>query len=187
MSDPMSILLAIEPLPRGERLARWSESPASCNGSRWKPWNDGSIPRLWPALASQAGLPHGAAAVRLHARPLRMARERARWYRAQAEASHRDAMDYLAGWGHAAFLVDVRDRKLARLRDKVWRSNVRFRMDATVVRDAAAAVFLDRAALARSIRRTWEHGFFLERAALARKSMHAAGRGVPGAQPGWEE
>jgi hypothetical protein len=56
----LSRLLAVEPLPRGERLAR----------AAWRnPWVDGSPPRLWMRLASRWQIPHGAHAVREHARP----------------------------------------------------------------------------------------------------------------------
>lgn len=79
-ADPMSILLAIEPLPRGERLARWLEDGFKTNGRGF----------LWFSLWFYARIPRresGAAAIRAHARPLRMAREKARWYRTQAEIS----------------------------------------------------------------------------------------------------
>jgi len=153
MTDALSRLLAVEALPRGERLAR-------CYGSR-------AVVRLLDQSTLHSFW-HRPEEIRRHARPLRLARERLREARAWERRAERA------------------ERALARLREKAWRADARARMENTVVRDASAAVFLDRAWLARTLRRKWEHGHFMERASAARIAMHAAVRGVPGSQPGWE-
>ena len=82
MTDTLSRLLAVEPLPRGERLARWS-TVVMDGTARGRPVN-----RLWRALwwESLLGRAEGVpspASIRAHARPLRLAREKARRLRAE--------------------------------------------------------------------------------------------------------
>jgi hypothetical protein len=99
----LSRLLAVEALPRGERLARWCEAVDA-----WRKWLMGPS-RTWIALATRAGLPRGAAGIRARARPLRLARERLREARAapptraEVEAAVDDLVHaVLAGYGSAA-------------------------------------------------------------------------------------
>jgi hypothetical protein len=95
MTDPLSRLLAVDALPRGERLARWSVGDCV-------PWDNRMLwVRMWYAHHFDE---LDADAIRRHARPLRLARERLREVRAayvdceaQLWAARGDAADLRRG------------------------------------------------------------------------------------------
>lgn len=76
MIDVLEQLRSAQPMPRGERLARWWDTAMTTSGEA-RLWH-----RLWNTMEHQPL----AARIRTYARPLRLARERLREARAERDA-----------------------------------------------------------------------------------------------------
>ena len=207
MSDALSRLLAVEPLPRGERLARWSVGDCV-------PWDDRlRWVRMWYAYHFDE---LDAESVRAHARPLRLARERLREARAayveceaQLWAARGEAADLRAGHTcREGARVDCPACDAVMRRARSWWCRKWCAAEARADRAAAKLVtweqrwqrmlykqraYCEHADVWRGLRsaantrrdqdnpevRGPVHRVAMREATRARIAMHAAGRGVP--------